>query len=103
MELKEAAEKFEGKTTKNVADIAKIPVNAPLEERTYKKTNEKGEEEEFRIKVVIIDGEEYRMPISVIKQLQIHLQANPKIKYFKVIRTGTGINDTKYTVIPLGE
>ena len=52
-------------------------------------------------KIIIVDGESYRVPVSVIQQLKILLEDNPLIKKFKVKKSGTTKDDTRYQVIPL--
>ena len=98
--LKQAAQEYEAKTTKLVSDLEKVSVDMDIEQRTYKE----GEPEEYTVDVITVDGEDYRVPASVLKQLQLHLDEknSPNLKHFKVLRQGTGIKDTKYTVIPLG-
>ena len=53
-------------------------------------------------KVFKHEEEEYRVPKSVLKQLKEQLEVNPKLKFFKVNKTGEGMK-TSYTVIPLVE
>jgi hypothetical protein len=48
-----------------------------------------------------VDDEKYRVPISVIQQLQVMIEDNPNLKKFKVKKTGEGKDNTRYTVIPL--
>jgi hypothetical protein len=47
-----------------------------------------------------VNGEEYRVPDSVLKALKDNLEVNPKLGWFKVKKTGEGLK-TNYTVIPL--
>jgi hypothetical protein len=47
-----------------------------------------------------LDGEKYRVPNSVLKQLKVLLEDNPDLKKFKVKKSGVGLN-TDYTVIPI--
>ncbi len=57
-------------------------------------------EAEFPFKYIEIEGEKYKVPISVLMNLKVILEENPNLKKFKVKKTGEGM-DTKYTVIPL--
>ena len=93
--LKDAAKAYEGQT-KNIADLPKVSTELEVEERSG--TNDEGKD--FSYKVVIVDGVEYRVPVSVLKSLKTILEDNPDIKSFKVRKTGTGMG-TSYTVIPL--
>ena len=63
-------------------------------------TFNQGKPEEFTIKVAEIDGEKYRIPTSVISGLKAVLEAKPDLQYFKVSKSGEGMN-TKYVVIPM--
>ena len=94
--LKETAQAYESKATKNIADLPKVSTALSVEDR--KGTNEDGKE--FSYKVVMIDQEEYRVPASVLKSLKAILEENPNLKDFKVKKSGTGMS-TEYTVIPL--
>jgi hypothetical protein len=55
---------------------------------------------EFSIQVIEVDGEEYRVPVSVVKQLKEQLAENSGMTKFKVRKSGEGMN-TSYTVVPL--
>jgi hypothetical protein len=94
--LKDEAKAYEPPQTKNIADLDKVPVDVVVEDREYTR----GDGEQFKIKVVAIDGEDYRVPISVIKSLKAVLEEKPDLKEFKVKRTGEGLK-TEYTLIPL--
>ena len=89
--------------TRNVAELPEVSVNFKLVDDSFevdevidgvkvKKT--------VNIKVIEVNGERFRVPSSVIEQLQIHLESNPNLEKFKVNASGTGMS-TKYTVIPL--
>lgn len=94
--LKENAEAYEPPTTKNIADLKEVDVGLDLHDREG--TNEK--DEKFKYKVILVDGDEYRVPGSVLGNLKAILQKKPTLKKFSVSKTGTGMN-TRYTVIPL--
>ena len=96
--IKEAAKAFEPKHTKNIADLEEVPVGVEIEERICKP----GTPEEFTIKVALIDGEEYRVPGSVLFGLKEILKKFPNLKRFTVSKVGQGQTGTRYTVIPLG-
>ena len=55
---------------------------------------------EFPYKYVIVDGQKYKVPTSVLGSLKAILEENPNLKKIKVKKTGEGM-DTRYTVIPL--
>lgn len=95
--LKEEAQAYTAPArTQNIADLPKVSTNLALESETFK--NKEGEE--FTIKTVLVDGVKYRVPVSVLNQLKVILEDNPKLENFKVKKTGAGM-DTEYIVIPL--
>ena len=100
--ISEAAISYEPPKTKNITDLEDVPTDIEITEETHTKTNEDGAEEEFTIKVVEVEGEKYRVPISVLKNLKAILEEKPNLKTFKVKKSGSGMN-TAYTVIPLDE
>ena len=100
--LREEAKKYTPKETRNIAELAKVSVDLDLHQKDGTTTNEKGEEKSFSYECVEIEGVEYRVPITVKKQLKAHLENNPDLKFFKVIKEGTG-KQTEYTVIPLAD
>ncbi|KKK42217.1 hypothetical protein LCGC14_2190760 [marine sediment metagenome] len=93
--LSEEALTYTAPTTKNISELETVDVNADVKERTA------GEgENAFTYKYIEVEGQEYRVGASVLKQLKVHLEANPNIKKFRVNKTGEGLK-TEYTVIPL--
>ena len=94
--LNEAAKNYETPTTKNIADLKEVSVDLELEDRTGK--NEAGEE--FKYKIIKVEGIEYRVPGSVLGNLKAVLEKKPDLKKFAVSKQGSGMN-TRYTVIPL--
>ena len=95
--LKQEAEAFVPQLTKNIADLDVVSVELDLEDRegTNKETKEV-----FKYKVVVIEGEDYRVPGKVIGDLKSILEKKPTLKTFSVSKKGTGLN-TLYTVIPM--
>ena len=94
--IKEAALNYKSKQTLNIADLPEVSVEAQTVERTGINTDGK----EFSYEVIEVNGNDYRVPGSVIGQIQAILQENKNLKTFKVKKTGTGLA-TQYTVIPL--
>lgn len=96
--IREAAEKFQpkNKETLNIADLDKVSIGVPIEERTFKE----GTPDMFTVKVAIVQEKEYRVPDSVLESLKQLLVAVPKMNYFKVLKNGTG-KDTRYQTIPM--
>jgi hypothetical protein len=96
MDLKEAANKFEPKTTKNIADLEIVRTDYPIQDREGLDQDGKI----FKYKVVLVGNEEYRVPNSVLADIKSILAAKPNLKTIKVIKKGTGLN-TKYSVVSL--
>ncbi len=93
--LSEEALTYTPPTTKNISELKEVNVAAEVKERTA------GEgETSFTYKYIEVDGEEYRIGASILKQLKAQLEENPKLTKFKVNKEGTGMK-TNYTVIPL--
>lgn len=82
-------------TTKNISELQSISTDLIVEDDSFE-----FEGKEVKQKVVIVNGERYRMPVSVIRDLQVILADNPNLKNFKVKKTGQAM-ETRYTVIPL--
>ena len=94
--LKEEALNYEAPTTKNIVDLKEVDVEMELEDREGKDKDG----EIFKYKVIVVDGEDYRVPGSVIGNLKGILEKKPDLKKFSVSKTGEGMN-TRYTVIPM--
>lgn len=94
--LIDEAMQYEPPQTKNIADLDSVPTDLDVIDETFKE----GTPEEFKVKTVEINGDKYRMPVSVLKHLKAILEIKPDLKRFKVQKSGIGM-DTVYTVIPL--
>lgn len=94
--IKESAKNFTSKQTKNIAELKTVEVDLALLDGKGKDKEGK----EFLYKYIEIDGEEYRVPDKVLKDLKAILEKKPSLKTFSVSKQGTGLN-TAYTVIPL--
>ena len=94
--IKEEAQAYTAPQTKNIADLERVPIDLQIEEREF--TKEDGTT--FTIKVVVLNNEDYRVPISVLKSLKEIIKEKPDLKEFKVSKTGESLK-TEYTVIPL--
>jgi len=99
--LKDEARAYESKQTKNIAELEIVSVDLEIEDDEFDAVDEKtGDTKVIKQKVAVVDGERYRVPASVLKQLKVLLEDNPNLQKFKVKRTGQGLS-TDYTVIPL--
>jgi len=94
--LNEFAQAFESKQTKNIADLKEVSTTLNVEPRSGLDKNK----EKFTYNVIVIDGEEYRVPDSVMTGLKAILEKKPTLTKFSVSKTGSGLN-TSYQVIPL--
>ena len=94
--LNEAALNYETPKTKNIADLDKVPVELELEDGEGKDSEGKV----FRYKFIVVDGESYRVPGSVLGGLKAVLTKKPDLKFFSVSRQGEGMN-TRYIVVPM--
>lgn len=95
--FKTESEEYEPQSMKNISDLASVDVSEAV--ITEPKTRTDGTT--YIAKYVVIDGEEYRVPNTVLSALKEILEEKPKLKTFKVKRKGTTKEDTRYTVIPL--
>ncbi len=103
--LKEEAEAYvPGAKTKNITELPEVSVDFAVVDDSFEADDIDAAGKPIKkvvdIKVIEVNGEQYRVPKSVLEQLKIQLAENPKLKRFKVTSTGTGMS-TKYTVIPL--
>lgn len=94
--LKEEAQAYEPPQTKNIADLEAVPLGVNIEDREA--TNKAGKP--FSYKVMVLNNEEYRVPNSVLRDIQTVMEEKPELKTIKVVKKGEGLN-TEYTVIPL--
>lgn len=91
--IKDEAINYKGKSSvRNISELNEIETNIVLFDET---------DAEFPYRYLEFNGERYKMPDSVLLNLQAILKSNPNLKKFKVTKQGQGMN-TKYVVIPLG-
>jgi len=88
--------------TKNIADLSEVSTDLEVEDDDYEFTDNKtNETKTVKQKVIEVEGEKYRVPITVIQQLKVFIEDNPELKKFKVKKSGSTKDDTRYTVIPI--
>jgi hypothetical protein len=88
--------------TKNIADLKEVSTDIELIDDEFNVVDKITKQEKtVRQKVIVVEGEQYRVPISVISQLKVLLEDNPNLKKFKVKKSGTTMDDTRYQVIPM--
>lgn len=93
--LREKAIAYTPTQTLNIADLDSFPVDAEVFEATKEKKNDKGEVETFSYNYVLFNDVEYRIPNSVVEQIQTILSLKPEVQFVRARKTGSGLN-TKY-------
>ena len=96
--IKEAAEKYEPKRMRNIADLEVVRTDVEIEENEQR---EDSDGKTYTISYLIFEGEEYRVPATVLEQLKKILEEKPGLKAFKVSKTGEGKLGTRYQVLTL--
>jgi hypothetical protein len=94
--LKQYATDYVPTQMNNIADLEVVRTDVEIKEET--RTNKEGED--YKVKYIVVDGSEYRVPATVIEQIQTIIKAKPDLTSVKVSKSGTGLG-TKYQVIPL--
>jgi|TARA_R110000751_G_scaffold61072_3_gene127182 hypothetical protein len=92
--LREEAQGYEPKRTLNIAELTAVPLD-DLEVLDGSGENKDGKV--FHYKYTLIDGKEYRIPSTVLEEIQKILKIKPEAKIVKVNKSGVDLN-TKYTV-----
>jgi len=99
--LSEAANSYESTSkTKNIADLDRVSTDLELVNDSFE-FEKNGETKTVQQQIIEVDGEKFRVPVTVIQQLKVVLEDNPNLKNFKVKKSGTTKDDTRYQVIPL--
>jgi len=94
--IKDFAKAYEPQQMKNIAELETVDANIEIKKETRKDQSN----EEYQVMFIVVNGEEYRVPPSVVTQLKAVVEAKPNLASFKVTRTGQGMG-TKYQVISL--
>lgn len=94
--LKTAAISYEKPVPKTVADLDVLDISLQINEAS--KSDLDGNP--YTYNYVVLNGDEYRVPDSVLSQLKSILAVNPNAQKFKVNKTGTGLA-TRYQVVPI--
>ena len=95
-----AKEHVTAASTKNIADLEFVRTDVELVDDEFE-FERNGETKKVSQKVIILNDVKYRVPLTVIQQLKIVLEDNPNLVKFKVKKSGTTKEDTRYQVIPL--
>lgn len=97
MTVRDAAESYEPKMTKSVADLESFSTEMEIHDDGIG-TDKSGKE--FHYNYILIEGEEYRIPDTVLNQIKTHLEEKPDTTKFKVKKTGEGLK-TRYQAVAL--
>ncbi len=92
----EEAKAYEPQRMKNIADLEAVSVKQELKTEQRKDKAK----EPYTVSFFVLNDDEYRVPNSVLEQLQTMLQEKPEMTTFKVLKKGEGLNTT-YQVVPL--
>ena len=92
----EEAKAYEPQRMKNIADLEVVSVKHEFK----KETRQDKDKDDYTVSFIVIDGEEYRVPNSVLEQLKTLMEEKPEMTAFKVSKKGEGLN-TSYQVISL--
>ena len=94
--IKEAAMGYKPKAQlKNIAELHEVPVDISIETETRKDNDG----EDYDVSFVSVNGENYRVPDSVLRDLKALVEKMPTLKKFTVVKTGSGMG-TKYQTVP---
>ncbi len=92
--LKKTAKAYEPKKTLVISDLETVSLSVEITTESGIGTDSKS----FEYYVLNQDGEDYRVPNSVMEQIQTLLEEKPDTKTIKVIKKGEGMS-SKYTVV----
>lgn len=91
--LKEAALAYEPPQTLNIADLDEVSVDLQIKGTTKKNA----EGENFTYQYTELNDKEYRVPNSVLEEIQKILKLKPTVTKVNVIKSGSGLA-TRYKV-----
>jgi hypothetical protein len=94
--LKDFAKAYEPKQMGNIADLKIVSTTVDIKTEVRKDKDN----QDYTVSFILVDGMEYRVPMSIVEQLKAIIESKPELKTFKVNKTGTGMG-TKYQVIAL--
>ena len=94
--IKEAAMGYKPKAQlKNIAELHEVPVDIIIETET----RQDNDGEDYDVSFIQVNGENYRVPDSVLRDLKTLMEKMPTLKKFTVAKTGQGMS-TKYSTLP---
>ena len=92
--LKETAKAYEPPKTPVVSELEELSLENPITKNSGTDSDGKN----FEYFVVSVDGIDYRVPNSVMEQVQTLLEEKPETTKIRVVKKGEGMG-SKYTVI----
>ena len=85
--LKEAAQSYQPHQIFNISELPEFSIDFEL----YEKTDKNQEGEEYSYKYLELNGKKYRVPNTVLEEIQKILKIKPDTKSVKVNKTGEGL------------
>jgi len=99
--LKESAKAFKPKQTFNIADLDRTNLSWPIIQKTGSTTRKSPEGEDVQVEytynVMVFNDQEYRVPNTVLEEIQKMLKLRPDLEFVNVTSTGSGLS-TRYNV-----
>lgn len=92
--LFEEAKAYEPQQTMNIADLDSVPIR---DVQLFTQEGKNAEGESFTFKYMEFNGKRYRVPSSVLEEIQTVIQLKPDVKSIKVEKSGSGLA-TRYKV-----
>lgn len=92
--LFEEAKAYEPQQTMNIADLDSVPIR---DVQLFVQEGKNAEGESFSFKYMEFNGKKYRVPSSVLEEIQTVIGLKPDVKTIKVEKTGSGLA-TRYKV-----
>lgn len=92
--IREESLAYTAPTTLNIADLTSVPID-DLEVLEAEKNDLDGKP--FKYKYTIVDEKEYRIPSTVLEEIQTIVNLKPEVKNVKVNKSGSGLA-TRYKV-----
>jgi hypothetical protein len=94
--LIETAMAYISPKAKNISEAGIFDAKA-LDPVVEEHTDDQGKT--YKVTTVLIKGEKYRVPSSVLEGIKVTVKAKPTATMFSVTKTGSGKTDTRYQVI----
>ena len=93
--LKEEAQAYEPKQTKNIAELEKVQTDLEL----FDGEGKDKDGNVFKYKYIKVEGIEYRVPGTVLGGIKAIIKKMPYVKFVTVDKEGSGMS-TEYHVMP---